>query len=194
MAALSSWALWWPLLLVLAAGVALWGGFRGRAFLLVLGLTVGITDGVVVRSLKDAVGRPRPHEMLEGVRTLDLAKATPRWLALGAPLVENFSEAGILPPSGRSFPSGHSANNFAAATVCTVFFRRLGWLLFLPAASVAYSRIYVGAHWPLDVTVSALLGIAIGLFVCAASEALWRRYGPRWTARLAEVHPSLFTS
>ncbi len=191
MAAASSWDLWWPILILPALGVAIFGGFRWRAFLVVAGLAVGINDGVIVRTLKDVVGRPRPHEMLEGVRTLDLAKARPRFLALTLPVTEDFSEARILPPTGKSFPSGHSSNNFAAATVFAVFFRRFGWLLFLPAALVAYSRVYVGSHWPLDVTASALLGTAIALFVCAAAEAIWRKFSPRWVPKLSQAHPGL---
>ena len=148
-----------------------------RMMLLTAGLAIAVTDAMVVRTLKDFVGRPRPHEMLEGVRTLDLAPATPRFLALAKPLKEEYSGARIRPPRGKSFPSAHAANNFAVATVCAVFFRRWGWLLFLPAVLVAYSRVYVGSHWPLDVLVSCLLGLGIGLLVVVGVEALWRRWG-----------------
>ena len=191
MAVASSWDFWWPLLLVGCLVVFVFGGFRARMMLLAAGLSVGFTDAVVVNSLKHIVGRPRPHEELVGVRTLDLAKAKPRFLALAKPLKEEYSHPGIRAPRGNSFPSGHSANNFSAATVVAIFYRRRGWLAFLPAAVVAYSRIYVGSHWPLDVLVSCFLGAGIALFVVSGLGAAWRRWGGRWFPSWHAGHPSL---
>jgi undecaprenyl-diphosphatase len=194
MAVMSSLDFWLPLLLAMALVAAIWGGFRMRVMLLTAGLALAITDALVVRTLKDLVGRPRPHEMLEGVRTLDLAAAAPRLLALTKPLKEEYSGARIRPPHGNSFPSAHAANNFAVATVGALFFRRRGWLLFLPAILVAYSRVYVGSHWPLDVLVSCLLGLGIGLLVVAGTEALWRRWGGLWLPRWHTAYPSLLAA
>lgn len=194
MAGASSFDLWWPILLVVGVLAAVFGGFRMRAMLLAIGLSIGITDALVVDTLKNAVGRPRPGDTLEGVRSLDLARAKPRLLALGQPLKENYSVARIQAPHGNSFPSGHAANNFAVAAVCAVFFRRWGWVIFLPATLVAYSRIYVGSHWPLDVAVSCLIGAGIGILTATAMEALWRRKGQQWLPRWHETHPSLLTA
>jgi undecaprenyl-diphosphatase len=159
--------------------------------LLVIGISVGITDGVVVRSLKDLVGRPRPHEVLVGARTLDLAKARPRFLALGKPLKVRYSQPQTPALRGKSFPSGHAANNFAIATVVFLFYRRWGWLAYFPAAVVAYSRIYVGVHWPLDVLVACFLGTGIAFLATVGLEACWRRWGPRVLPSLFAAHPSL---
>lgn len=194
MAAASSFDLWWPFLLGGALAMAVWGGVRGRAFLLAAGLAVGVTDGLVVDTLKDLVGRPRPHEALVGVRTLDLAKASPRLLALGKPLKQEISASRIRRSGGNSFPSGHASNNFAVAAVAAVFFRRWGWLVFLPATLVAYSRVYVGAHWPLDVTVSALLGAGLGLLTAAVVEGGWRQWGGKLLPDLHRRHPSLLAA
>jgi undecaprenyl-diphosphatase len=194
MAVMSSFDFWWPFLVAAGVVAALFGGFRMRAMLLTAGLAIAMTDAVAVRMLKDAVGRPRPHEVLEGVRTLDLAFARPRFLALAMPLREDYSVARIRPPRGNSFPSAHAANNFAVAAVCAAFFRRWGWLLLLPAGLVAYSRVYVGSHWQLDVVVSSLLGLGIGLLVVAAIEALWRRWGGRCTPAWHAKHPSLLAA
>lgn len=193
MAVVSSFDFWWPFLLLGGIVVAIWGGFRGRAFLVAAVVAVGITDGLVVGTLKEVVGRPRPHDFLAGVRSLDLQPLNPRFLALGKPLRESLSSVGIRPPRGNSFPSGHAANNFAVAAVCAAMFRRRGWLVFFPAALVAYSRIYVGSHWPLDVMVSVLLGTALGLLTVAGLEALWRWQAGRWLPKLAKNHPSLVT-
>lgn len=194
MAVMSSLDFWWPFLIALGLIAAIFGGFRMRMMLVTTGLAIAMTDAVVVRTLKDFVGRPRPHEMLEGVRTLDLAIARPRFLALTMPLKEEYSVARIRPPRGSSFPSAHAANNFAVAAVCAVFFRRWGWLLFLPAVLVSYSRIYVGSHWPLDVVVSCLLGMGVGLLTVVAVEALWRRWGGSCVPRLHTRHPSLLVA
>lgn len=194
MASASSWDLWWPFALATGLGLALFGGFRGRAFLAVAGLAIGLTDGIIVDTLKGVVGRPRPHEAVVGVRTLDLEKATPRLIAVGKPLREEYSVYRLLPPEGNSFPSGHASNNFAIAAVACVFFRRWGWVLVLPAALVSYSRVYVGSHWPSDIVVSAFLGAGLGLLTCAVAETLWRKASPRWLPRLAAAHPGLFSS
>jgi undecaprenyl-diphosphatase len=193
MAVMSSFDFWWPLLLVGGILGAIFGGFRFRVFLLAVGLAIGLNDGLVVSSLKKAVGRPRPNDVLEGVRSLDLEYTTPRFLALGQPLRETYSEARILPPHGNSFPSGHTSNTFALATVSALFFRR-GWLVYLPAVLVACSRVYVGSHWPSDVLVSAFIGTGIAFLICAILEALWRGRGARWVPRLHDRHPTLLAA
>ena len=108
MALMSSLPAWMPLLVI--AGVwALWrGGFRARAFVLTAGLAVGISDGLVAHTMKRAVNRPRPHQVLDGVRVDDLAKATPRLLAVAQPAKVKLSTAAddIGKVEGRSFPSG----------------------------------------------------------------------------------------
>jgi len=194
MAVVTSYDFWWPFLLLGVIVAAVFGGFRWRAFLLAAGIAVGITDGLVVDTLKKSVGRPRPNDALEGVRVVDLAKAKPRFLALAEPLRVEYSQARIQSVGGNSFPSGHAANNFAVAAVATVFFRRWGWLVFISAALVSYSRVYVGSHWPLDVLVSALIGSGIGTLTAVALESLWRRWGEKWLPWLHEKHPSLLTA
>lgn len=179
MAVASSWDFWWPFLLAGGLAVLVFGGFRARCMLLVIGVSVGITDGLVVDTIKDIVGRPRPNEVVAGSRTVDLEKVTPRVVALARPVVVGTVEPGILPRRGNSFPSGHAANNFAMAAAVALFYRRWGWLAFLPALVVSYSRVYVGAHWPLDVIVSALLGAGIALLVGVVFDRVWRRVGPR---------------
>lgn len=62
--------------------------------------------------------------------------------------------------------SAHAANTFAPATFFTILFRGrvryMGVLLFLWAGIVAYSRIYIGVHFPLDVLTGAFVGTVFG--------------------------------
>jgi undecaprenyl-diphosphatase len=78
--------------------------------------------------------------------------------------------------SGWSFPSSHAVNNFAGAVVIASFFRRSGWGFLAFAAVVAFSRVYVGVHYPSDVIGGALLGAASGwmiVWVYRKAEAWW---------------------
>ena len=196
MALMSSLPAWLPLL-VIAGALALWrGGFRARAFVLTAGLIVGINDGLVAKTMKGAVDRPRPHQVLDGVRVVDLAKATPRLLALAKPATVKLSEAAddLEKIEGRSFPSSHTMNMISAALVAACFYRRFGWLAFGPALLVSYSRVYVGAHWPSDVVTSIFLGLGATLLLLALCEMLWRRQAARFFPQLHAAHPSLFAA
>ena len=194
MAALSSFDAWGPVLLTLALGVLWRGGFRARAFVLTAALIVGINDGVISNTLKKLVDRPRPHQSVNEVRQVDLAKATPRVLALFQPVKVKLSQASLEEVEGRSFPSSHTMNTFSAALVALAFYgRRVAWGLGL-AAAVAYSRVYTGSHWPSDVVVSVVLGLGSTLLLLALAERLWQRAGRRWWPAMQARHPSLLAT
>ncbi|MGZ3810490.1 MAG: phosphatase PAP2 family protein [Mucilaginibacter sp.] len=67
---------------------------------------------------------------------------------------------------GYSFPSTHAADHFAvAAFLSFVFFRRWRWIwliAFLWAGSICFAQVYVGVHFPVDVTIGAWYGILVG--------------------------------
>jgi len=190
MAALSSLDFWIPLLLVLIAALAIFGGFKGRAFLVTAILTVIVTDSVVVNFLKHLVNKPRPYQT-QSVRVVSLKKTTPRFLGVLQPPKIRFSKPETGPIEGRSFPSGHTSNNFAIAVVLAAFYPRRGWLYFLPAAGISYSRIYTGSHWPSDVAISIVLGLGLGLGILWGVTALWKRWGATLFPALYRCHPSL---
>ena len=63
------------------------------------------------------------------------------------------------------FVSSHAANVFGVAAILSNQFKHFRWSLFLYAwaALVAYSRVYMGVHYPLDIICGALIGVLIGV-------------------------------
>lgn len=71
----------------------------------------------------------------------------------------------VAEPHSHSFPSGHSASSFACAVVLASLAPAWRIPLFVLAALIAWSRVYVGVHYPFDVLAGVLLGIALGILV-----------------------------
>ncbi len=193
MAALSDLNVWVPLLIALILFLLLRGGFRGRALVACVGVTLLVSETVVVQGLKKTIGRPRPKQT-QKVRLVQLQPARPKFLALFQKPRVHYSAEWQRGTEGGSFPSAHVANNFIMGTFCALFFRRWGWLYFLMAAAVSYSRIYLGAHWPSDVVSSAFLAIGQALLMAALLEWIWGRAGQRWAPALVARHPRLIAA
>ncbi|QQY07935.1 MAG: phosphatase PAP2 family protein [Candidatus Xiphinematobacter sp.] len=175
MATITNWNFWMPFLLCVCILLGVFGSFHARAALACAIACVVVVDSIV-HSLKHCIGRPRPYMVLSGVRKVELEHVHPQILALTRPLRVHYSQLGSQRPlHGHSFPSGHAANSFALATIFALFFRRLGWIFIASAALVAYSRVYVGAHWPLDVAAASLIGAgtALALAVCVETLKRW---------------------
>jgi undecaprenyl-diphosphatase len=137
----------------LAIGVVLSVLRRNVAPFLFVAAAALLTN-LVVSGLKQAVGRERPPAVI-----LD-----PK------PLMEV--------PTTSSFPSGHAATSFACALVLARFAPRLTIPLFVLAGLIAFSRVYVGVHYPFDVLAGTILGLALATTLPMLLAALRRSRRP----------------
>ena len=124
-----------------------------RPWLLVLVLASDfVADGLSL-ALRQAIGRDRP------------------------PLVYPEPKALVSVPHTGAFPSGHASSAFACAAVLAWASPRLRVPALVLAAAIAWSRVYVGVHWPLDVLGGAVLGVLVStvLLKLAADPPRLRR-------------------
>jgi undecaprenyl-diphosphatase len=70
-----------------------------------------------------------------------------------------------------SFPSGHTASSFAAATSLALAFPLCAPLLLVAASGVGFSRVYLGHHYPSDVAGGVLVGVAVGVAASLAYDS-----------------------
>jgi undecaprenyl-diphosphatase len=82
-------------------------------------------------------------------------------------------------PATHSFPSGHATVSFACATTLALAVPRLRIPLYTLAALIAFSRVYVGVHYPVDVLAGAVLGVGIAIALRMLGAALRRSAPPR---------------
>jgi len=87
---------------------------------------------------------------------------------------------GIFPDKVKSeyaFPSGHTSSAFATATSLAISTKK--WYVAVPAfawsASIGYSRMYLGQHYPSDVIMGALVGSSSAIICHWASKQLAKR-------------------
>ena len=102
--------------------------------------------------LKYSIYRDRPYQKYPEIKPLD-TEVTP------------------------SMPSGHTASAFNVATSLTLFYRK--WYVAVPAytwaTGVAYSRLYLGVHYPSDVLAGAILGSGTAWFTYYLNEKWFRK-------------------
>ena len=68
--------------------------------------------------------------------------------------------------TSHSYFSSHSTMSFACATPFFFFNKKGGWIAYVVAALIGFSRIFFGVHFPTDVIGGMVLGIGIGTIVC----------------------------
>lgn len=175
MPALASFKALLPIIAVAVIAVAWRGGRQARLMLLCLGIAIGLGDGVISNTLKKSIRKPRPHAARSGVIIRDLGPGSPPFTRLFKPPQVSVS-VGSATSGHNSFPSSHTINMFAAATVIALFYRGWGILFYVLAAGVAYGRVYVGAHWPEDIPPSIAMGLLVGWGTVAGVRAIGRRW------------------
>lgn len=168
---ISGKVIWIPLYLVIV-----WYLIRERKWntiftLIFVALMITISDQVC-NLIKDSVMRFRPsHEpTLSGLVHL---------------VTDNH---GNLYRGGNfGFISSHAGNSFALATFVTLFFK-VRWVsiaMFIWAAIVSYSRIYLGVHYPGDIIGGALVGIAAGILIYYIEQWVHAKYLAQFNKTLA---------
>lgn len=156
---------WIPVYLILIYLLYRSFGVKGVLFaFLAVAVQITLTDQISVQLFKKTILRFRPCEHL---RITELAHNP-------------------VPCGGKhGFVSSHAANFFGLATLLGFALRhaypRILFWLYLWAALIGYSRIYLGKHYPADVLGGALLGILLGYLVYLGYRYLLKRYLPNST-------------
>jgi len=136
--------------LITAGCLAVAGGPTGRRAALTGVAAIAVTSLVVNQPLKLAGNRARPDREGSGVPQR-------RWVRM---------------PTSSSFPSGHSASAAAFAVAVGDVCPPLRVPLGISAATVGFSRVYTGVHYPGDVLVGATVGVGLGLLTTRAARHL----------------------
>ena len=144
------------IVIILWISLIIWkGGSQGRITIGVLVFAIIVSDQFNSAILKDVFGRVRPCKALEGVRLL------------------------VDCGGGLSFPSTHAVNNFAGAAVISHFYKKQAKYWYAFAALVAFTRPYVGVHYPSDILAGGLLGFGFGF----SATYLWEQLKAYYLSR-----------
>lgn len=97
------------------------------------------------------------------------------------PFIENpelatFIEGiGMSLPDSSSFPSGHAFSSFCCAIIIGLGLKKNWWGFYILAVLIAFSRVFLCVHYPIDVIVGAILGTVVGVGVYFVSCYLLKK-------------------
>ncbi len=107
----------------------------------------------------------------------------PRPFLENAEFVSFIESINMKLPDSSSFPSGHTALSFMAATVLTLTFGKYGAWSYIWAVLVAFSRIFLCVHYPTDVLGGAMVGVIVAFAVFYICKWIFPKIEKWWQDR-----------
>jgi membrane-associated phospholipid phosphatase len=157
---------WIPLYILIIA-FCLWK-FKKQGIIIIIfiALSAGFADFTSASIIKPLVKRDRPcRDVISGATDIDR-------IACG---------------SGYSFPSTHATDHFAMAIfMILIYYKHWRWIWFwgvLWAGLISFAQVYVGVHYPIDVTCGAIYGALVGWLFAWIFGKLQTKY-PAWVPAL----------
>ena len=140
-------------------------GKRGAVTVVLLLLLIVVSDQLSSSLIKPLVGRVRPCAALDTLRLL------------------------VPCGPGKSFPSSHAVNNVAMAFLVSRFYPGARRYLFTYAALTAFSRVYIGVHYPADILGGTIIGIGVAWCVWTVYRFCDRMLAHTFQSHLLSLTP-----